>query len=167
MELERLFPEHRHQIYTLAPDIKAVWGMQILAVGMACAILALIADLLWLSTHLFFPGFLSIAIAVATLPAAILLPWLYYRRWKFLLLEEELVIQRGVVVHRLSFIPLTRIQHLEIVRTLWQRLFQLSTLVIFTAGTRKADVRIPGLDAAFAFALRDYIRQYLVAQDAV
>ncbi len=167
MQIEDIFPEHKEHIYQLAPEVRTIWGLQLMTGSVLVSIILFVVDLLWLPVHLLFVGFPAAVTLFGGLLGAMLLPSLYYRRWRFLILESDIVIQRGIIVQTITFVPLARVQHIEISRSLWERLFALATLVIFTAGTRKADVRIPGLDTSFALSLRDYIRSRLTASDVL
>jgi len=69
----------------------------------------------------------------------------YYRRWLFQVRTDAIYLERGVVTHVRSLVPYVRIQHVDTKRSFVERLLGLSTLVVYTAGSRGADVTIPGL----------------------
>jgi len=167
MNIEDIFPEHREHIHQLAPEVRTLWGLQLLTRSLLLSILLFVVDFLWLPDHLLFVGFPAAVTVLSGFLMAMLLPPIAYQRWRFLILDDEIVIQRGIIIQTITFVPLARVQHIEISRSLWERLFTLATLVIFTAGTRKADVRIPGLDPHFALSLRDYIRSRLTVSDVL
>ena len=70
---------------------------------------------------------------------------------------ERVVVWRGAWWQREIWIPLARLQHLDVVRGPLERLFGLATLVVFTAGNEGSAFRVPGLRAGDAQALRDRI----------
>jgi membrane protein YdbS with pleckstrin-like domain len=54
---------------------------------------------------------------------------------------------------------LVRIQHSEVTRGPLQRLFELATVKIYTAGGQQSDLSIPGLTPDEAYKVRDYINK--------
>ena len=52
-------------------------------------------------------------------------------------------------------VPRSRVQHLDVERGPLERQFALATLVVHTAGTQTAALRLSGLDDHDAVALRD------------
>lgn len=101
------------------------------------------------------PGALSLIVGASGLGFAILWPPLRYRHWRWSVHSDRVVIQRGVVWRTRSLIPRVRIQHVDTRSSPLQRWYGLSSLVIYTAGTRGADAEIPGLDAENAERLRE------------
>lgn len=92
----------------------------------------------------------------------ILLVWLFARRrhrsWGFMRGEDELTVKHGLMVRRRTVVPFGRVQHIDIAQGPFERMLGIATLVLNTAGTRGAAVRLPGLDAAAAEELRDHVR---------
>ena len=92
----------------------------------------------------------------------ILLVWLFplrrYRAWGFQRGEDELIVKHGLMVRKLTVVPFGRVQHIDIAQGPLQRVLGLATLVLNTAGTRGAAVKLPGLDHREAEALRDHVR---------
>ena len=56
--------------------------------------------------------------------------------------------------------PFSRVQHIDVVQSILDRSFGLGKLVIYTAGTKGADLLIPGLPIQYAEYLRDYLKSY-------
>ena len=83
------------------------------------------------------------------------MPSLAFDRWGYTLDERELLIQRGVLVRRLTAIPVGRIQHVDTYQGPFDQLLGLARLHVYTASGMGADGVIPGLDAAEATRLRD------------
>lgn len=84
--------------------------------------------------------------------------WSGYRRWRstrWLLDGDALRIRRGIWWRSESLVPRSRIQHLDLERGPLERQAGLASLVVYTAGTRMAAVRLPGLALADAERLRD------------
>ncbi len=118
---------------------------------------------LWLARQLWKPVWLSpwlvTGIAVPVLiAAAFLLPLRRYRAWGYEQREDELIVKHGLMVRQLTVVPFGRVQHIDIERGPLQRALGLATLVLNTAGTRGAAVRLPGLRPDTAEEMRDHIR---------
>jgi membrane protein YdbS with pleckstrin-like domain len=54
-------------------------------------------------------------------------------------------------------VPRNRVQHTDVSTGLIERAFELSTLVIYTAGTQHASVELSGLSQPTAQAIRDHL----------
>ena len=87
-----------------------------------------------------------------------LLPGRRYRAWGFEEGEDELAVKHGLMVRKLTVVPFGRVQHIDVAQGPLQRMLGLATLVLNTAGTRGAAVRLPGLLHAQAETMRDHIR---------
>lgn len=103
-----------------------------------------------------------IQIAAASLLGALALgalfePVLSFWCWRFAIDHEVLEARYGVVFREEKVIPINRLQHVDLMRGPIERLFGLSTLVVFTAGTEGATFRLPGLAKQRAKDLRDRI----------
>ena len=93
------------------------------------------------------------------LALAAALGWRYgnarYARTEFALDDAGLHIRRGVVWRTETLVPRSRVQHTDINRGPLDRYFGLSTLKVYTAGTKLASVALDGLPEARAAELRD------------
>jgi membrane protein YdbS with pleckstrin-like domain len=78
-----------------------------------------------------------------------------YRAWGYRLDHRVLETQSGVWFRLTRLLPLNRLQHVDLHRGPFERLFGLASLVLYTAGTSSASITIPGLDQAEASRLRD------------
>jgi membrane protein YdbS with pleckstrin-like domain len=93
-----------------------------------------------------------------------------YRRWRFDLERDALTLRRGVVTHVDTAVPYVRIQHVDTQRSPLDRALGLSRVVVYTAGSRGADVAVPGLTVNRAKRLRNELRDLAVdaePEDAV
>ena len=101
-------------------------------------------------------AFLALAIlVVATAPARI------YRRLRYRLTGHLLQVVRGWLFHVDTIVPLVRVQHLDVVRGPFDKLFGTATLVVHTAGTHNSTVSLPGLAPERAAEMRDVIREHV------
>jgi membrane protein YdbS with pleckstrin-like domain len=89
----------------------------------------------------------------------------HYRRWRFELQEDALELHYGVFTHVDSSVPYVRVQHVDTERNLLARLVGLSAVVVYTAGSRGADVTIPGLTPARARELHDRLRELAIRSE--
>ncbi|WP_254764012.1 PH domain-containing protein [Natrinema marinum] len=93
-----------------------------------------------------------------------------YQVWRFELQDDALYLERGVVTFVETAVPFVRVQHVDTQFGPIERALGLSSVVVYTAGSRNADVRIPGLTPDRARSLQDTLRELAVeseAEDAV
>ncbi|MFC4726581.1 PH domain-containing protein [Coralloluteibacterium thermophilus] len=95
------------------------------------------------------------ALLFAALLAGALLGWRRWRSTRWMLDGAALRIRRGIWWQAESLVPRSRVQHLDLERGPLERQAGLATLIVYTAGTRMAAVRLPGLSADDAGWLRD------------
>jgi len=87
---------------------------------------------------------------------------LRYRKWVYQVRADALYLERGVLTHRRSLVPYVRIQHVDTRRGVLERWLGLSTLVVYTAGSRGADVSIPGLEPDEARDLQQRVKELAI-----
>ncbi len=80
-----------------------------------------------------------------------------YRAWGYRIDAKVLETRRGIVFRVTRLLPLTRLQHVDLHRGPFERMFGLASLVLHTAGTHAASIEIPGLEAEEAVRLRDHL----------
>ena len=102
-----------------------------------------------------------VAAAVGTVHAI-----LHYRRWGFGIQDDDLYLVRGVVTQVDTSVPYVRVQHTDTQRGPVERLVGLSSVVVYTAGSRGADIRIPGLQPERATELREQLRDLAAESEA-
>jgi membrane protein YdbS with pleckstrin-like domain len=77
-----------------------------------------------------------------------------WRAWAYLEREDDLVVQRGVLVRRTSVVPYGRMQYVDVTAGPLDRRFGLATVTLHTAAAA-TDAFVPGLLADEAARLRD------------
>ena len=115
---------------------------------------------LWLGPSLF--------VTLATL--GVVFAILRYRSWRYRLREDALYLERGVLTHVQTVVPYVRVQHVDTRRGPVERVAGLGTVVVYTAGSRGADVSIPGLVPERAQDLQERLEHLTIAsgsEDAV
>ncbi|MCG1003113.1 MULTISPECIES: PH domain-containing protein [Halobacterium] len=90
---------------------------------------------------------------------------LRYRAWHFEVREDTLYIERGVLVNVRTVVPYVRVQHVDARRGPIERAVGLSSVVVYTAGSRGADVSIPGLVAARADDVQETLRRLAIESE--
>ncbi|MFD1645653.1 PH domain-containing protein [Haloarchaeobius litoreus] len=90
---------------------------------------------------------------------------LLYRDWRFELQDDALYLERGVLTRIETAVPYVRVQHVDTQRSPVDRALGLSSVVIYTAGSRGADVTVPGLPPERAKRLRNELRELAVESE--
>lgn len=90
---------------------------------------------------------------------------LRYGSWAYAIREESLFLRRGVFTQVQTVVPYVRVQHIDTRRGAVERLFGLSSLVVYTAGSRGADVTIPGLSPARASSLQTRLKHLAIESE--
>jgi uncharacterized protein len=101
----------------------------------------------------------AVIAAAGVVAVAIVADLLMQRRvgaWGYLEREDDLLIQRGLLVRRLSVVPYGRMQFVDVTAGPIERSLGLATVRLHTAAAA-TDARIPGLVADEAARLRDQL----------
>lgn len=149
-------------MYSLDPSIKTIWTIAIFIRFLIYSSIIGFIEFFIIPGNVnswFFPkGFFSMVLFFIGILLTIIIPILKYRFWKFEVREDEIYIERGIFTRIKTIAPYRRIQHLDVQQSILERFAQLGKLVIYTAGTRGADVIIPGLPIEYAEDLRDRLK---------
>lgn len=138
--------------YRLHPQTVQLWRWQARIVAVAGPVPAVI-------TFLALGWWWAVPPVVAA--AAALLWWAhhyvrhYYARFRCALLDDGLLVQRGVLWRSETFVPRARVQHTDVDQGPIARRFGIATLKVFTAGSRTSEIEVDGLAHADALRLRD------------
>jgi uncharacterized protein len=98
-----------------------------------------------------------LALAVMSVWFSLWYPPRLYRSWGYRIDAKVLETRSGTVFQRARLLPLSRLQHVDIERGPLERMFGLAALILHTAGTHSANIRIPGLESSEATRLRDHL----------
>ncbi len=149
---------------SLDPAVQTVWAVKLGLWTLGGVLLALAYEL----THLFqsdrwlpFGFWVGVVVGIGGVLCWVL-PRLRYRFWRYALLGEELILERGIFTRVRTIVPLRRVQHLDIAQDLIEREFGLVRVVLHTAGTRYSTLVLPGLRPQQAEQLRERIKQHMV-----
>jgi uncharacterized protein len=128
---------------------------------MRCAEIAVAAAVLGVAAGTVAGVALGWAAAGATLAAAaaVSVAWLWFARrrfrsWAYQERDEDLIVERGVMIRRLSVVPYGRMQFVDVTAGPIDRVFRLATVRLHTAAAA-SNARIPGLEREEAARLRD------------
>ena len=146
---------------TLESEIQGVWAIQS---AVSAAILGIIAAVAFSVLSAGGPWIGGVVFAVGTV-IGIALSVLRYRIWTYQVRSDSLYLRRGVVTRVTTVAPYVRIQHVDTRRGPVERVFGLSTTVVYTAGSRGADVSIPGLTPERATDLQARLKQLAIAAE--
>jgi membrane protein YdbS with pleckstrin-like domain len=133
--------EYTTDVRTLDPAVRWLWIGRALLVGLVFGAivggvsLAVAPAYVWLGAVVF--GLVAVLGAVHAV--------LLYRSWEYRVREDSVYLDRGVLTKVRTVVPYVRVQHIDTSRGPVERAAGLSSLVIYTAGSRGADVTIPGL----------------------
>lgn len=91
-----------------------------------------------------------------------------YVRFKntgYALREKDILYKTGWLVKKLKSFPISRIQHASVQSNAVERLFGLSSVSVFTAGSSGDDLTIRGLEQETAEKVNQWIAQQIEAND--
>lgn len=83
----------------------------------------------------------------------------------FALREKDILYRRGYIITKATVIPFNRIQHSSVSRTLFDKIFGIATLRIYTAGGSSSDMNIPGLSPDLAKNLNQTVSQKIAKHE--
>lgn len=157
-------------MYKLDPAVKTVWTFNYFIRFTIYSILLFVVDYLFLHSELIeIPlktGILSLILFSLGLICSLVLPSLNYKYWEFEIKDKEIILHRGIINRVRTLAPYSKIQHIDVQQSVLERFYSLSRLVLYTAGTRGADVILPGIPIEYAEQLRDSLKD-ITAQESL
>jgi hypothetical protein len=150
----------------LHPRIQALWVLRAL---LASAVFGAIA----FGASRFLPFVPTLAAPAVFGAFALLLVSLAvarYRLWGYEIRDDSIYLERGVFTRVRTVVPFVRIQHVDSARGPLERLTGLASTVVYTAGSRGADVTIPGLTPDGSEDLQERLKRLAIraeGEDAV
>ena len=82
-----------------------------------------------------------------------------FPRKGYLVRENDISFQKGLIVYKLTTVPFNRIQHVEVTQGVLAKVFKLSSIKLFTAGGNASDLSIPGLAEDTAQKLKEFLSE--------
>jgi membrane protein YdbS with pleckstrin-like domain len=149
----------------LHSNVRYTWLLQATISALVLGSMVGVPAFIVLDQPLVGPGVFLLIIAVGSILAIF-----RYRRWSYTVRKDSLFLDRGVVTQTRTVVPYVRIQHVDTSRGPIERALGLATAVVYTAGSRGADVSIPGLTPERADDLQNRLKQLAISaegEDAV
>jgi membrane protein YdbS with pleckstrin-like domain len=113
--------------------------------------------------HTPFAGLVPALVGAVALSGIVIAPDRIYRRLGYAIDSRLLRTVRGWLFHTDTIVPFVRVQHIDVMRGPFDKLFGTATLVIHTAGTHNSVVTLPGLSPERAAEIREAIRHEIRA----
>jgi len=88
-----------------------------------------------------------------------------FPRKGYLVREQDISFQRGIITYKLTTVPFNRIQHVEVNQGIMAKIFKLSSVKLYTAGGSASDLSIPGLPADDAQKLKAFLSDKISKHD--
>ena len=110
-----------------------------------------------------FAGLLPALAGAVALSGIFVAPDRIYRRLGYALDGRLLRTVRGWLFHTDTIVPFVRVQHIDVMRGPFDKMFGTATLVVHTAGTHNSVVTLPGLSPDRAAEIREAIRHEIRA----
>ncbi|MFB6281764.1 MAG: PH domain-containing protein [Haloferacaceae archaeon] len=150
----------------LHPRVQVVWaGKATVAAAALAAGVGIVGRIV-----LGLPVAVPVGVFVALLAVGVALAVARHRLWRYEVRDDAIYLERGVFTRVRTVVPFVRIQHVDSSRGPVERAVGLASTVVYTAGSRGADVTIPGLTPAGADDLRERLKRLAIraeGEDAV
>ena len=145
-----------------------LWVMRIHAAifALVLAIAAIVFETAIVPEIAFPRGIVAGLVLLLDLYLVLVSPGRHYRAWGYAMDEEDLRLRRGVWIETHTIVPLDRVQHLDLSQGPIERGFEVSRLIVHTAGTQFSRVVLPGLSRPDAERMRDEIRARIGREEA-
>ena len=132
------------------------WWILVLVVGVGGLVALLVVGISVGERVVWLVGLTAWALLVgAAILGALRWPRLAWRHASYVVRPTGIEIRQGVVWRRITSVPRSRVQHIDVVQGPVLRRYGLAALTIHTAGTEEAAVALSGLSMATATGIRD------------
>jgi membrane protein YdbS with pleckstrin-like domain len=138
----------------LHPRVRVVWVGQAVVAAAALAAGTVAVDRLLAPLSPWVP----VAVFTVALGGGLALAVARYRVWRYEIRDDALYLERGVFTRVRTVVPFVRLQHVDSARGPVERVAGIASVVAYTAGSRGADVTIPGLTPEGADDLRERLK---------
>ena len=82
-----------------------------------------------------------------------------FKKRKYAVREKDISYKSGIFFKKMTTVPFTRIQHIEVDEGPISRFFKLASLSVFTAGDSSDDLEIKGIKKETALEIKEFISQ--------
>ncbi|MGW4154876.1 PH domain-containing protein [Micromonospora chersina] len=129
-----------------------IW-VELIRLGIGLAVALVVLGVAWaLAGHWLFGAAMGVALLLAAWRAVTIVRAV--RAWGYVERADDLLVRHGLLVRRLSIVPYSRMQFVDVSAGPLERAFDLATVQLHTAAAA-SDARVPGLRPAEASRLRD------------
>jgi membrane protein YdbS with pleckstrin-like domain len=148
---------------SLHPRVRVEWILSglvtalVLAAAVAVVGSTLAPDLI--------PRYLPFIVGILVGTLGVLHAFARFDRWRYEVQEDALYLERGVLTRVETAVPFVRVQHVDTQRGPIARVLGLASVVVYTAGSRGADVTVPGLTPERARGLRNRLRELAIESE--
>ncbi len=87
------------------------------------------------------------------------------KRKEYAMRARDILYKKGLFWKSNTTVPFSRIQHCEVKQGPIERMFNLSSLRIYTAGGSSSDLSIPGLQPTTAQSMKSYVLQKIKSEE--
>ena len=147
----------------LHPRIRVEWILSGLVTALVLAVAVAVAGSTLAPDRV--PGYLPFVVGVIVGTVGVLHAFARFDRWRYDLQDDALYLERGVLTQVETAVPFVRVQHVDTQRGPIDRLLGLASVVVYTAGSRGADVTVPGLTPERAGELRNRLRELAIESE--
>ncbi|WP_284009331.1 PH domain-containing protein [Haloarcula pelagica] len=147
---------------SLHPRVRLLWVLSTVARLSVLGVVAFLIDRFAFSL----PQSGIVGVLVGLVILGIVHAVLAHRIWRFDLQDDALFLVRGVLTRTDTTVPYVRVQHVDTTRGPIERSVGLASVVVYTAGSRGADITIPGLRPDRATELRERLRDLAIESEA-
>lgn len=116
-----------------------------------------VIDAFW--THPFLYAMLMVMMMLSLLGLQVYFVVAGFKYKGYCIRQHDVLYRSGLIFKRELAVPLRRIQHVEVKRGIFSRIFELASLHIYTAGSGSVDLKIPGISLADAEKLMEHLSQ--------
>lgn len=129
-----------------------IW-VELIRLGLLLAVMLIVLGLGWaVSGHWLFGAALAVVALLAAWRTVTIVRAVH--AWGYAERENDLLVRHGLLVRRLTIVPYSRMQFVDVSAGPLERAFDLATVQLHTAAAA-SDARVPGLRPAEASRLRD------------
>ncbi|MDG2193827.1 MAG: PH domain-containing protein [Polaribacter sp.] len=84
-----------------------------------------------------------------------------FSKRKYALREKDISYKSGIFLKKITTVPFSRIQHVEVDERPVSRIFKLASISVFTAGDSSDDLEIKGIKKTEALQIKEFISQQI------
>ena len=148
------------ELVHVEPGYRNVLRTRLAMMWLPVVIGGIILDIALLDDSIF-NGALTVGPPLLALISLATAPQRIYARLRYGLGERLLQVVRGWLFHVDTVVPFVRVQHVDVTRGPFDKMFGTASLVVHTAGTHNSTVTLPGLSPDRAAEIRDIIREHV------